>query len=759
MPGRALIIGIEHYPQSVDLATQITDATAGAEHFFEWLTTVKGVAPPDTYVCASGGTFSGANLFSTEREKIVDAIAAIVAAGQDQTDELFVFFSGHGYCFQESLEKRAIDVLVASDFESADLSGTKCLKLQEIQEKLYAILGGQHHYYFIDACRTLIRDTEIDPIAIGRKLGRRAQRGRPTKYTLYSTAYGTPAAISSDFAPALLDGLHGKGRAKGFTPAGSLYVQFPLLCGYVQQRIPTQKVDQNKDGNGEGYIVEVLPVPLYSCDIAIQGAGPADAFDAKLSVAGNSGFSRTTPFTGGSFTLPFNPGNLLLDVFDGGQPLTRVDPPPNAAIDFFDNCRAVFRKTAPTPAAPAAPPPMSTAPPPPPASRSTMVSMAPMPDVRAEAINLQTGETREIAGNQELPSGDYEVTVRERGVAISRDIKTLHAGGDLRIGDEPLGPIRESIIRAVHGDPARGIVAFSESLGDMANRDLGLWLTLMGTAHILRDPTTFSKLRDLPLVDVSLLPPQSTALYVLGAFDDGQAPRIGVGRAPTPAELVPGLTGVYQALSPTMEGPQLVTIEVGASRTRTMASYCLPNRLTFIVLATVSRGALCADQFLLPMFHLQQYLPSAVQDRIRQHPAPLRIIHTAYTFQSQFGRQREIAPPEAEDRMTWDELLFGKWIDPVMSLLVCYEILRRGNDQSKQAIRDIVVPNLEQYFPGIPDIAAIAELVGLDRPMPAHPSLFREGLLAFPDWEEHLPMAAAKLDFNYMWTTWCTGRR
>lgn len=757
MPGRALIIGIESYPDSVDLAREITGATASAEKFFDWLTSVKGLAPANTYVCASGGLFNGANRFSTERETIVDAIVAMVDAGHDTTEELFVFFSGHGYCFQESLEKRAIDVLVASDFERADKSGTKCLKLQEIQEKVYAILGGLHHYYFVDACRTLIRDDEIDPIAIGRKLGRPAQRGRPTKYTLYSTAYGAPAAIASDFAPALLDGLRGKGRAKGFTPVGSLYVQFPLLCSYVQERVKSQKMDQNKDGNGEGYIVEVSPVPTYTCSIQVDGAAPTDAFEAKLRVAGNPAFPPiVTPFTGGTCALSFNPANLQLDVHEGGQPLPRVDPPANATIDFFDNCKVVFRKAASARAG------FAPAPAPPPLPSTTVVlSMAPMPDVRTQAINLHTGETREITGDhtEELPAGDYEVTVRERGVAIRRDVKTLAAGSHLRIGDEPLDPIRESIIRAVHGDPTRGVVAFSESLGDIANRDLGLWLTVMGASHILRDPTTFSKLRDLPLADVSTLAANSTAVYVLGAFADGSAPSVGVGDATTPAQRVPGLTGVFQAMSPTVPGSQLVTIGLGASRTRTIASYCLPNRLTFIVLSAGSRGALRANQFLLPMFHLQNYLPNAVQDLVRQHPHPLRVIRTAFSFQSQFGRQREIKPPEAEDQALWDELLFGKWIDPVMSLVGCYEILRRGDETLRQMVRETVVPNLEQYFPGVPDIAAIADSVGLDRPMPKDPPLFREGLLAFPGWEDHLRLPADKLDFNYMWTTWRTGRR
>ena len=120
MPPRALIIGIETYPQAVDLAPAITGAAEGAAQFYDWVTTAKGVLPPDTYVCASGGAYAGAHRFGTEREAIVDAIAALVGAGQDQTDQLFVYFSGHGYGFKESLERRAVDVLIGSDYRDAD---------------------------------------------------------------------------------------------------------------------------------------------------------------------------------------------------------------------------------------------------------------------------------------------------------------------------------------------------------------------------------------------------------------------------------------------------------------------------------------------------------------------------------------------------------------------------------------------------------------------------------------------------------------
>src|SRR5262249_43207595 len=320
--------------------------------------------------------------------------------------------------------------------------------------------------------------------------------------------------------------------------------------------------------------------------------------------------------------------------------------------------------------------------------------------------------------------------------------------------DEPFSPVQESIVRAVHGDPSRGVVAFSETLGDIGDRDLGLWLTLMGASRILADPTTFSKLRDLPLDDMSGLPPGSTGVYVFGVARNGSVPTIKVGDSNEAGRLVPGLTGVFQSTHQCAAGFQLFTVAFGPQEIRTFSSFCQPNRVTFIVLSFGSRGQLRVNQLMLPLYHLRGLEPPFVQEQIYLQTAPLRVIRTAYRFQVQFARARAIDPTNDEDRMMWMELLYGKWIDPLMSLLACYEILRRGDAANKQMVCDTVVPNLEQYFPGIPDTAAISTLLERPRPMPVTAPVFREGLLTYPDWEDRLPMPADALDFNYIWTAW-----
>jgi Caspase domain len=766
MPGRALIIGIEQYPNAKDLAQQITGASQSAEKFFQWVTssgdsvnTGKKIEPTDCYVCTKGGTFPKANLFGTEREQIADAVKALVTAGKDQTEELYVYFSGHGYGFSDSPERRAVDILIGSDYQLAADDGGKCLKLQELQEKLWSILGGVHHYYFIDACRNLIGADAIEPIALGRVLGKPASRGRPTKYTLYSTAYGTTAQINSAFGPALLEGLNGKGDAKGFAPNGSLYVMFEQLTKYVQTRIKPQRLDQNKDGTGEGYILELNPVPTYQCAIQVRGAGSADQFTVSLHPPGDPTLARTTAFTGPMFSLPFRPGAYVVEVLRGTVPLSRVTPPPSGMLSFWDNCAAEFALPAPPPSGlesvgfQSPGPPMP--PPPPPPSQAT-VSIAPLPNVQAHAVSMSTGETRTLDANPaDLPPGDYEVTMQENGVPILRTVTTLKPGDRVQFGGEPLDPVRASVATAVGGLKPNGAIEFSETLGPMANRDLGLWLTIIGASRIIAPPQTFSELRNLPLADVTMCAPNSTGVYVLAATEEAATPRLQLaGASINPVVPVAGLHGVYQALIPATPGPQLVTVQIGNAQPRTFASWCLPNRLTLFVCSAGSRGQLLINQFILPMFHLVNNLDPRVRGLVVEYDRPLRVVRSAYLFQASFEAKREITPATQDDKNVWDALLFGKWLDPLMSLLACYEILRRGDENDKHTLRGVVLPNLNQYFAGIPDIAAIAAQLDQPYALPTFVPLFREGLLALPELEGALPLPSDRLDFHHIWTAW-----
>ena len=442
MSSRGLIIAIEQYTQSQELAHQITGAAKAGRDFFDWLRTNKNVAPKDVYACVDADGYPyppEVRRFSTTRESIVDALAAIVNDGQDQTEELFVFYSGHGFSFKDSTDQRALDVLVASDFVSVSESGTKCIRLPDMQAKLFSILGGKSHYYFLDACRTQLNSDDVEPIPLGRKLGRVAQRGTPSTYTLFSTASGRAADIESEFTPALLDGLKGKGQAKDYTPDGRLFVQFPRLKSYVQSRLKSQQVDEKKDGNGEGRILEIVPIPQYHCKVTVQGGTPQDQYIARLAPIQTPQFATQVSFTGNVADIPYPPGNLQLEILQESQKLRRVLPPRAAPLDFFDDCTAEF--VIPLPSIFES------------VDMGEEVGTHQSANVRfdapfgttVDATHLTTGRSVTIqAGSTEaLAPGEYQFDVLERGATIRSSLNTVTMGADVSIDlapDDP-GPV------------------------------------------------------------------------------------------------------------------------------------------------------------------------------------------------------------------------------------------------------------------------------------------------------------------------------
>src|SRR5713226_3180176 len=164
MAVRALIIAIEDYPQildSVGLALSLIGTNDFGERFLKWLVDIKKVPRANIHYCGKGRGSAGTN-----RPDIIKEIVKLVHEGRDQTEELYVLFSGHGFAYKEGLQ-RPTDILIASDFIDNANSGSACLKLDEVQEKLRMAMGPGHHYYFLDACRNQITEGEVDPTDMG----------------------------------------------------------------------------------------------------------------------------------------------------------------------------------------------------------------------------------------------------------------------------------------------------------------------------------------------------------------------------------------------------------------------------------------------------------------------------------------------------------------------------------------------------------------------------------------------------------------
>src|SRR5688500_15474738 len=223
MTARAFIIAIEDYANSTSLAQKLENTNKYAEEFRNWLIAAKNVDPASILACA-GPDCTWRTTGTTHDEIVAELRTLSTKWTEEDNDELYFYFSGHGFSYQADTTTIQIDVFVASDFINTNDSGDTCLLFQEIQKKLWQSLGPGNHYYFIDACRNPISIDDIEVPIIGKKFPL-SNRGRSKYYVLYSTALGQVARTDSGFTNFVLKGLNGAGIAKKWD-AGRMVITF-----------------------------------------------------------------------------------------------------------------------------------------------------------------------------------------------------------------------------------------------------------------------------------------------------------------------------------------------------------------------------------------------------------------------------------------------------------------------------------------------------------------------------------------------------
>jgi hypothetical protein len=290
-------------------------------------------------------------------------------------------------------------------------------------------------------------------------------------------------------------------------------------------------------------------------------------------------------------------------------------------------------------------------------------------------------------------------------------------------------------------------------------------LSLIGAASLIV-PGQYENFKNVGLASFSGVAPGASAIFVLSGLRQYGRIALRSGERWSLFQNVRELEGVAQLALPARPGAQLLSLQVDQEPVRTFVSWALPDRVTLIVLSASVTGKLAVWQFILPVAHLVGGLPAITRTYLGYEMAlagnqsvdlgPILLtVRTMFDFQNVFSANRTIAPPDPDEKERWNEILYAKWLDPVTSLIVCYDIIRRGTEDLRSVARDIVLPNLRTYYRGIPDIESISErLVPGSGTQPSQPPLFTEGLFAFPDWPENLPYPAARLDYGALWTTW-----
>ena len=781
MTARAIVIAIQNYSKGKSLPN-LPGTNKDAEAFIRWLVDTKGVKPSDILCCAEK-TIKARTTGTTSNE-IIAELAKAVNNWADKTEELYFYFSGHGFSYSASAFEKSIDILVASDFADLATSGRACLKLDEIKTKLWKALGPKHHYYFIDACRNEIAADAINPSDTG--LGfPSSQLGTPTVYKLFSTADGAVSKTTSGFTPLLVKGLSGGGRAKGLR-SNHMYVIFDLLGAYMKKELQAagQDVDFSREGNGDGLVLELKPIPETKCEIKVAKAKPGDEF--VLTIQDIKGFRKKKKFKGSSFEFSIFPDDYSFELSHSSASVVRK-PPPEDPVDLYDPCVLNFElkistKTSKTTkatkkvktskglgpgpkgggdvggkaelAAVAAPTITGT----------LNLKGGSAPHTEIEVLSLRTGEAERLEGDfhREVVPGEYVVKLRERGVTVSKHEITVDAGRSktVNLAARPKDKVRTSILKAVEDDGRESSLFPAPDLGPLANQELGLWLSLLGASRILDQTGGFWKLDTLPLQSFTDIKKNETAVYVLAGFEkSGGAFAVGLSSdANVEWQLlkkVKGLEKIYELRLPAMAGSHLLSLNIPRRPSITFATHCLPNRATLATFAQDKEGRLTFHQFILPIRHLIKYLDPTLRGYLQANL--LDVVRTMTLAQSQFARKRSVREQlEKTDRKVWSDLVHHKWLDPLMALIAAYDVIRHGTRDEARVLLKMVNSNLRKHFEGMGDVEAIAKLLGSPWTLPTAPPVFMDGVMAFDEIQEKqmLPLSPDKLDYYSPWTTW-----
>ena len=738
MTARAIVVGVESYPNAEGFATsELAGTNDAAMAYYEWLVNARGLDAADVWLHIDDDRASGLpNVGGTMTAALVTSLQKLIDVGAGSTSELFVFFSGHGLMQNDQYldpAEQQTDALVMADFVSIRKTGNACVKVDELQTKLRSGLGPGDHLYFLDACRNEAKA----PISSNLGFSPEPILGAPTVYSMYSTAPGEVAAVGSGFAAHTVAGLDGSGTAKQWV-GSTIGVWFESLYGFVRDQVTDNQVWRSVDAGADRLIHELSPPPTHTCTIGVRTA------DAQVECVYTLRSRRNVysdTFVGGAVSVDCIADTYVLDVTQDGTMLTVAQ---NGFVELFDDqtviCRADEGGRNPSPSAD-------------PTVTFNMDSQlevqitsedpafVPMTIAPGSSVSLPEGRYRSVAMD---PRGDAvvasEVFVLERDT--SYDLGAL-AGWDAN-------PIRDSLARALPAHAAGpNWVDFSETLqGPIVDPDLAVWLAILGASRIVDDPIGFSKIGDFDLFDATAATTEAP-VYVLTAL----------GELSGTAQLDVGTHAPFQTSGTTSAlcwaeldgplGPNLVTVRIDGHPVRTFVTHGFPGRATLLTL-TDRDGSINVGQYNLPIAGRESELVSDAHAIAVDIAGPLQWVRYSAQAQRAFSSRARLAPGGADFQL-WTELVHGKWVDPIMSLLAVYESIRRGVVADFDL--DVVLDNLDNHFWGMADVEYARAIAYGTTVLVDHPPLVMEGAVGL-GLQEYRGMPATHFDYSGPWTGW-----
>jgi hypothetical protein len=684
---------------------------------------------------------------------ILDAIEQLEKDGEhgDGTKELYVFYSGHG--LQRTKARRSDtpeDILVADNFSTRSRVADACVPFGEFRRRIKHALGVGRHFYFLNACRTVVDWDGLKDVVFGPPLGYR-QQAEPV-CTLFATAPGSAAPVRGLFGPVVLDGLHGRGRAKRWEGA-ELYVTFAGVSEYAKRRLPSQELTAQIDVGFDSRIMQVQPIVNSRCDVIVLGALPTDMFELSiLDLRGKE--VKQGEFTGDRYAIPVEPDDYHIRVAPRqGPELPRIEPPPPGPVDLFDSATVRFRRSVgPVDVPPAIPPTSSQEP-------SGLLDVQVPPGGSVRAVRIDNGE---ILSEQDLLGapvsvGMYHVELLESGFVVSSERVQVRESESTPVF---VGTIERDGLRAQLQRRFRsgGSLKISEGLSHLLSPDVATWLSVIGASRVVGSSSERDELGDLNMMSFDAMGNGASTIYVLLGGDAPNVDQVVVldSEEIHTARAVAELSSVGEVKIATRPGPHRLVIGGGGGQLMSIVTHTVPNQVTLVVVVQEEDGT-DIRQLILPVRGLISRLPPAIRTYLNRPMLPYA--YWSATVQKRFARFQSIAPdvpppPDDANRPAeiWQDQRDGRWLDPMSMILYAFDTLRRRSVDEARGLLLGVIGNLRTYFPGIPDTEAIAKVIGAGARPTRNPTLLLEGTFALG--ETPANPRGMRLDYEGMWTLW-----
>lgn len=805
----AIVIGIDSYKNA---SWNLTGAVNDAIRFAEWALGRGGVERENLRLLLSAKQarptpvpYDPADR-ATIKQAIIDFQKGAGAGGE----RLYFYYGGHGLsapgaaqgAFQEP-------VLIPSDVESLARDDGLLIGFSAVITPLNAA-EPREQFFFIDACRDFELEDFLPGVgnAVGPWSPPRDPQARSKQFVLYATAPGLRAferkALGRGvFADALLDALNGKaaGSAVWASASDNYEVRFTTLAGHIRAAVEKGVGDL---AQRERFVQLPEPLAIRASDTTLVAFDSEEMGTRPVRIRVGPSKARPSCQISLLFSAPGSQGIPIRQVGPPAEASTKLDVAPGdyalqAAADGYvterQPCLVYEPKTvdlrlSPAPDAAAAPTPdrppsrsPGRRPAPPAAARRSRTGRLEITCEDPTALIVVRDAERNARGSgsggrlgTNLPPGIYRVQMIAVEGATVDDVAEVRAGETTTLELEAPGPRLGRDQLAMLGElgirETDGYLHPSEHLDGFANARLASLLAFAAFAAHWPNLGDFRRLREFGVDHWTTLGAGRAGLMLLvGASGDhpvGDVSRDrfvsegeflardleGVTLAQGGFETLRGMAAAAQAKTELAAG--CITVELslpGLAPTR-YAVAALDGRVTVLIAVAEDDGQVEVQQYLIPVRR-------SPRDYLVQDPKNIRWLEVAQRHYAAGAAARDAIPAD---------VLFGKWLDPLLGCLAGYSLIRedRADEYRGPAMR-----NMLRYFGGLPDSHVLAGLCEPEH-RDSHFSealrlglpVFAEGFRALYEWYRAAPRPSAHplwvmpslLLPGSPWTTWVASR-